>query len=53
MGALPPPRGAIRLRNVSFRYTPTGQDVLRNVSLDIKPGEVIGIVGLPAPENRR
>jgi subfamily B ATP-binding cassette protein HlyB/CyaB len=45
MAALPPPRGAIRMHNVSFRYSPSGQDVVRNVSLAIKPGEVIGIVG--------
>ncbi len=45
MAALPPPRGAIQLRNVSFRYAPAGQDVVRNVSLAIRPGEVIGIVG--------
>jgi subfamily B ATP-binding cassette protein HlyB/CyaB len=30
---------------VSFRYRPDGADVLRNVSVQIKPGEVIGIVG--------
>ncbi len=43
--SLPPPRGAIRLRDVSFRYRPGAQDVLRHVSLDIRPGEVIGVVG--------
>ena len=45
MAALPPPKGAITLRNVSFRYAPSGQDVLRGVSMTIKPGEVVGIVG--------
>jgi len=45
MSALPPPRGAITMRNVSFRYSPGAQDVVRNVSLSIRPGEVIGIVG--------
>ena len=45
MAALPPPKGAIALRNVGFRYTPSGQDVLRGVTLTIKPGEVVGIVG--------
>lgn len=43
--ALPPPKGAIEFRNVSFRYAPTSQDVLRNISLAVRPGEVIGIVG--------
>lgn len=43
--ALPSPKGAIRLRHVSFRYTPGGQDVIKDVTLAIKPGEVVGIVG--------
>jgi len=42
---LPPPRGAIELRRVTMRYNPGSADVLRNVSLSIAPGEVIGIVG--------
>jgi ATP-binding cassette, subfamily B, bacterial HlyB/CyaB len=42
---LPPPRGAIEFRNVTMRYRPDAQDALRNVSLSIEPGEVIGIVG--------
>ena len=45
MSNLPPPRGAIAIRNVSFKYNPKGQEVLKAVTLDIKPGEVIGIVG--------
>ena len=42
---LPPPKGAIELRNVSFAYKPGAPIVLKDVSLTIKPGEVIGIVG--------
>ena len=42
---LPPPRGAIEFRHVTMRYRPDAADVLRNVSLSIEPGEVIGIVG--------
>jgi ATP-binding cassette, subfamily B, bacterial HlyB/CyaB len=42
---LPPPRGAIELRNVTMRYRPDAPDALRNVTLSIEPGEVIGIVG--------
>jgi subfamily B ATP-binding cassette protein HlyB/CyaB len=42
---LPPPCGAIELRNVTMRYRPDAPDVLRNVTLSIAPGEVIGIVG--------
>ncbi|MFO1150423.1 MAG: type I secretion system permease/ATPase [Alsobacter sp.] len=45
MAALPPPRGELVFRNVSFRYSPAGQDVLRSVSLAVRPGEVIGVVG--------
>ena len=43
--SLPPPKGAIEICDVSFRYRADQQDVIRNVSLSIKPGEVIGIVG--------
>ena len=42
---LPPPAGAIELRGVTLRYRPDAPDALRNVSLAIAPGEVIGIVG--------
>ena len=37
--------GAIEFDQVSFRYRPDAPDVLRQVSLKIQPGEVIGIVG--------
>lgn len=43
--SLPPPKGAITLKDVSFRYRPDQQDVIRNAALVIRPGEVIGIVG--------
>lgn len=43
--SLPKPRGAISFRHVSFRYSPNGPEVLKNIGLDIQPGEVIGIVG--------
>ena len=42
---LPPPRGAIDLRGVTLRYRPDAPDALRNVSLAIEAGEVIGFVG--------
>lgn len=44
-GLLPPPKGAIEFRNVRFRYRPGAPEVLKSVSLSIKQGEVIGIVG--------
>ncbi len=42
---LPRLEGAIAFDQVSFRYRPDAADVLRNISVHIKPGEVIGIVG--------
>jgi ATP-binding cassette, subfamily B, bacterial HlyB/CyaB len=42
---LPPPRGGVDLRNVTMRYRPDAPDVLRNVTLSVEAGEVIGIVG--------
>jgi subfamily B ATP-binding cassette protein HlyB/CyaB len=42
---LPPPRGAVELRNVTMRYRPDAPDALRNVTVSIAAGEVIGIVG--------
>ena len=44
-GVLPPPRGLIEFRNVTFRYRPGSQDVVKGVSVVIRPGEVVGIVG--------
>lgn len=43
--AAPRPYGAIALRHVSFSYKPGGQQILKDVTLGIRPGEVIGIVG--------
>ena len=43
--APPTPRGAIEFRDVSFRYRAGGADVLKHISLQIAPGETIGVVG--------
>ncbi|MFW8583952.1 type I secretion system permease/ATPase [Rhizobium beringeri] len=43
--SLPPPKGAIGFKAVNFRYSPDGQDVLKDINFSIRPGEVIGIVG--------
>ena len=43
--ALPRIKGAISFDHVSFRYRVDGRPVLQDVSLDIRPGQVIGIVG--------
>ena len=42
---LPQVVGQIMLEGVTFRYRPDSRDVLRQVSLLIQPGQVIGIVG--------
>ncbi|MEK7323494.1 MAG: type I secretion system permease/ATPase [Pseudomonadota bacterium] len=43
--ALPPLEGRIMLKEVMFRYRPDGPEVLKDITLDIAPGEVIGLVG--------
>ncbi len=43
--SLPRIQGAISFDKVGFRYRPEGQEILRDVSLQIRPGEMIGIVG--------
>ena len=42
---LPPLKGHIQFDAVSFRYRPEAPPVLHDLSLDVKAGEVIGIVG--------
>lgn len=42
---LPRLEGSIAFDQVSFRYRPDAADVLRSISVQINPGEVIGIVG--------
>jgi len=37
--------GAVELRDVTFRYPGKGQAALRDVSLVIRPGERVGIIG--------
>jgi len=37
--------GEIEVSNVSFRYEPNGPIVLKNVSMQISPGEFVAIVG--------
>ena len=43
--SLPPIEGSIRFDRVRFRYRPDSPEVLRDISFDIAPGEMIGIVG--------
>ncbi len=42
---LPALKGRITLDQVSFRYRPEAAPVLQQISLEIQPGEFIGIVG--------
>ena len=42
---MPQIKGFISFEDVIFRYKPDGPEVLRRVSLTVKAGEIIGIVG--------
>jgi ABC-type multidrug transport system fused ATPase/permease subunit len=42
---LPEIKGGIKFEHVSFRYRPELPDVLRNVSLEIQPGQTVALVG--------
>jgi ATP-binding cassette subfamily B multidrug efflux pump len=38
-------RGGLRVRDLEFRYRDDGPDVLRGISFDMAPGEVVAVVG--------
>ncbi len=42
---LPQLKGRITLDQVRFRYRPDGPHVIQGIDLDVRPGQVIGIVG--------
>ncbi|MCZ7470016.1 type I secretion system permease/ATPase [Agrobacterium sp. O3.4] len=42
---LPPPKGALEFRRVNFRYRSDTPNVLNDINVSIRPGEVVGIVG--------
>ncbi len=42
---LPPLQGRIALQGVSFRYKPESAPVLQGLNLELRAGEVVGIVG--------
>ncbi len=44
-GALPPIRGDVTLDHVIFRYRVDGAEILKDVTLHVKAGQVLGIVG--------
>jgi subfamily B ATP-binding cassette protein HlyB/CyaB len=43
--ALPRMQGRVTFEHVTFRYRPDAGEVLHDVTLDIPPGQVVGIVG--------
>jgi len=43
---LPRPRGALAFRKVGFRYDENGPHVLKDLSLDVRPGEFVALVGI-------
>ncbi|WP_141688239.1 type I secretion system permease/ATPase [Bradyrhizobium paxllaeri] len=43
--ALPPIDGQVTFEHATFRYRIDGPEVLHNVSFNVQPGQVIGIVG--------
>lgn len=44
-GVRTPLKGRISFENVTFRYSPELPHVIRNLNLEVSPGQVIGIVG--------
>lgn len=42
---LPAIRGAVRFERTTFRYRSDSPEVIKAIDLDIRPGEVIGVVG--------
>ncbi|GGH05260.1 peptidase C39 [Glycocaulis albus] len=43
--ALPALKGHVKFDDVTFRYRPGAREALRRVSLEVQPGEVLGVVG--------
>ncbi|WP_095147733.1 type I secretion system permease/ATPase [Pseudomonas sp. Irchel s3a18] len=45
LASVPALQGAVSFQGVRFRYDEDGQEILRNLNLDVQPGEFIGITG--------
>lgn len=43
--SLPPIKGRITFEKVKFRYRIDAPEVIKNISFDIEPGQIIGVVG--------
>lgn len=40
-----PIQGAIDFQNVSYRYYESAEDVLKNITFSVKPGQTVGLIG--------
>jgi len=40
-----PIQGAIDFHNVSYRYYESAEDVLKNITFSVKPGQTVGLIG--------
>ncbi|MGR5147178.1 type I secretion system permease/ATPase [Photobacterium alginatilyticum] len=45
LASVPKLRGGVTFKGVRFRYSEDAQEVLRNLNVEIKPGEFVGITG--------
>jgi len=43
--AMPGMQGKITFEHVTFRYTPEGSEILKDISLEIPAGQIVGVVG--------
>lgn len=50
---LPAIKGELEFKNVSFAYEENGEHVLKNVNLQVKPGETVAFVGMSGGGNLR
>ena len=44
-GSLPDLKGEVRFENVKFRYRPDGPAVIEDMTITVRPGQVVGLVG--------
>lgn len=42
---LPAIKGSVEFDRVTFRYSPEGREILKNVGFSVPPGQIVGIVG--------
>ena len=43
--SLPKLQGQVKFDQVAFRYKPDGKEIIKGLDLEVKPGQVVGIVG--------